>query len=99
MVSLQARLAVMGIMLVGVTFGLLYPEVCTSPDFAVGMNTFSLALFVLCTLESKEYDGAHANERHPILWFLSNRAVGALILLSLTLFSVYTNLQMIQKAR
>lgn len=97
MPSVASEVAVILMGVVGIASAFRYPEIISSPEFGVGMNTFSLALFVMCTEESKEYDGPSANKPHSILRFMSNRMAGALMLVALILFTVYSNIRLIKK--
>lgn len=97
MLSSTARGAVAVLAVLGIVCALKYPEISTSPEFAVGMNTFSVALFVMCTEESKEFADPHANEPHVLLKSLSNRTVGAMMLWVVVLFTVYSNVRLMQR--
>ena len=98
-VTPTTKTLVVCIMLAAISFGLMYPTICDSAQFGVSMNTLGLALFVLCTLDSQEYDGTHANQRHVMFSWFSNRLVGAAMMLCVVTFVVASNVHMMSHAR
>ena len=78
---------------------LCHPRVAGSPEFAVGMNTFSLVMFTMYLYECRQYDGADANKPNAFVKSLSNRAVGALFLVGFAFYTSISNAQVVHKTK
>lgn len=73
-----------------------HPKVIGSPECSVFLNTLSLSLFVCFLYESDEYAGTKSNEPNTFVKSVSNRTVGAMLLV---VFAVYTSISNAQVVR
>lgn len=85
----------------GVSSGLLYmalrhPKVVGSPECGTFLNTLSLGLFLCFLYEAKEYNGSESNEPNSFVKAISNRTVGAMLLVVFTIYTSLSNAQVVR---
>ena len=99
MVSAAATVAAAGMSSALLYMGLCHPKVIGSPECSVFLNTLSLSLFIGLIYEMKEYNGLESNEPNAFVKSISNRTVGALLLVVFVVYTSISNAQVVRQVK
>ena len=78
---------------------LCHPKVMGSPEASVLLNTLSLSMFIVLIHSMAEYDGKGANEPNAFVHTISNRTVGAMLLVVFTIYTSVNNAYVVRQVK
>ena len=99
MVSVVAWASAGGMSCVLLYMALQHPRVIGSPECGVFLNTLSLSLFLCLIYEMKEYNGSESNEPNAFVKSISNRTVGAMLLIVFAVYTSVSNAQVVRQVK